>query len=109
LTGGEFPEDVEVIFITSNGFDFLGEPLSLGRGILPSDAADGQEPQPVVVLSYKFWQLHFNANLDVVGQTLRLNRKSYKIIGVAAPRFTWYSGDVYLPLKLSQDSDLTNQ
>ena len=108
LTGGEFPEDVEVIFITSNGFDFLGEPLSLGRGILPSDAADGQEPQPVVVLSYKFWQRHFNANPDVVGQTLRLNRKSYKIIGVAAPRFTWYSGDVYLPLKLTQDSDLTN-
>jgi predicted permease len=108
LTGGDFPEDVETIFVTSNGFDFLGEPLLLGRGILPSDAVDGQEPQPVLVLGYKFWQRHFNGNPDAVGQTLQLNRKSYKIVGIAAPRFTWYSGDVYLPLKVSQDPNLTH-
>ena len=30
-------------------------------------------------------------------------RKNYTIVGVAAPRFTWDDGDVYLPLKVTQD------
>ena len=75
----------------------------MGRGLVPSDALDGQEPQAVAVLSYKFWQKHFFSNPDVLGKTLQLDRKSYLIVGVAAPRFTWYMGDVYLPLKLTQD------
>ena len=57
----------------------------------------------MAVLSYKFWQKHFFSNPDVLGKTLQLDRKSYLIVGVAAPRFTWYMGDVYLPLKLTQD------
>ncbi|MGC2400287.1 MAG: ABC transporter permease, partial [Acidobacteriaceae bacterium] len=107
LTGGDFPEDVESLFVTSNAFDFLGEPPLLGRGLLPSDAVDGQEPQPVVVLSYQFWQRHFNGNPDAVGKTLQLNRKSYRIVGVAAKRFRWEAKDVYLPLDLTQDPKLT--
>src|SRR5579863_7193647 len=27
LTGAEYPEDIETIFISSNGFNFLGEPV----------------------------------------------------------------------------------
>src|ERR1019366_1651317 len=71
---------------------------------VPSDAPAGQDPQPVVVLSYKFWQKHFFGNPTVLGKTLQLDHKSYTIVGVAAPRFIWYSADVYLPLKLTQDS-----
>ena len=40
---------------------------------------------------------------DVLGKTLQLDRRNYEIVGVAAPRFTWYNADVYLPLKLTQD------
>ena len=82
---------------------FLGVPPALGRGLVPSDAIDGQDPQPVAVLSYKFWQRHFNSDPGVVGQTIQLVRKNYTIVGVAAPRFTWGDGDVYLPLKVTQD------
>lgn len=106
LTGAEFPEDVETIFLSSNGFDFLGEPVLLGRGLQPSDAVDGQEPQPVVVLSYRFWARHYFANPDVIGKTLQLNHKNYQIVGVAAPRFIWYSADVYVPLKLTSDPNI---
>jgi hypothetical protein len=81
----------------------LGVPPLLGRGLLPSDAIDGQDPQPVVVLGYKFWQKHFLSNPGVLGNTLQLDGKNYLIVGVAMPRFTWYSADVYLPLKLTQD------
>ena len=106
MTGRDVPENVNVVGLISNGFRDLGVPPVLGRGLLPSDAIDGQDPQPVVVLSYKFWQKHFLGNPDAVGKTLQLDRKDYLIVGVAAPRFTWYMGDVYRPMKLSADPGL---
>ena len=57
----------------------------------------------MIVLGNKFWRRHFNADPAVLGQTIQLDRKNYRIVGVAGLRFTWYSADVYLPLKLSQD------
>src|SRR3984957_881597 len=102
VTGHDLPEDVQGVYATSNTFQFLGVPTVLGRGLLPSDAIDGHDPQPVAVLSYKFWQRHFNGNPDVVGKTIQLVHKSYTIVGVAAPRFTWNDAEVYLPLKVTQ-------
>jgi predicted permease len=103
VTGDDLPEDVQGVYLTSNGFNFLGVPAALGRGLQPSDAIDGQDPQPVVVLSYKFWQRHFNSNPAVLGQTIQMVRKNYTVVGVAGRRFTWGDGDVYLPLKVTQD------
>jgi MacB-like periplasmic core domain len=54
------------------------------------------------VLGYKFWRRHFNSNPAVLGQTLQLVRKNYTIVGVAAPRFAWDDGDVYLLLKVTR-------
>lgn len=103
VTGNDLPEDLQGVYVTSNTFQYMGVPPALGRGIMPADAIDGQEPQPVVVLGYKFWQRHFNSDPAVLGRTLQLVRKNYTIVGVAAQRFTWDDGDVYLPLKVTQD------
>jgi hypothetical protein len=100
ITGGDLPEDVQGVYL-SNGFNFLGVQTALGRGLQPSDAIDGQDPQPVAVLGYKFWQRHYNGDPSVVGRTIQLNRKNYAIVGVAGTRFTWGDGDVYLPLKIN--------
>jgi predicted permease len=107
LTGRDYPENVRAVSLIANGFHDLGVPPLLGRGLLPSDAIEGQEPQPVTVLSYKFWQTHYFSNPDVIGKKIELDRKSYVIVGVAAPRFTWYNSDVWLPLKLTQDPPRT--
>jgi len=103
VTGHDLPEDVAGVYMTSNSFNHLGVPVALGRGLIPADAIDGQDPQPVVVLGYMFWQRHFNSDPAVLGRTLQLVRKNYTIVGVAAPRFTWEDGDVYLPIKVTQD------
>jgi predicted permease len=100
LTGQDLPENVNTVSLISNGFQDLGVPTVLGRGLLPSDAIDGQDPQPVVVLSYKFWRKHFLSNPSILGSTLQLDHRNFQIVGVAAPRFSWYNADVYLPLKL---------
>src|SRR6185369_5759667 len=99
LTGQDLTENVRTASLTSNSFQDLGVPAVQGRGLWPSDAVDGQEPRPVAVLSYRFWRKHFFSNPGVVGRTLQLDHKNFEIVGVAAPRFTWYDADVYLPLK----------
>jgi predicted permease len=103
ITGSDLPEDVSAVYFTSNGFNFFGVPVALGRGLQPSDAIDGQDPAPVVVLGYKFWQRHFNGDPAVLGKTIQMVRKNYIIVGVANPRFAWGDGDVYLPLKVTGD------
>jgi len=103
VTGSDLPEDIQGAYLSSNGFNFLGVPPVLGRGLQPSDAIDGHDPEPVAVLGYKFWQRHFHADPSVVGKTIQLVRNNYTIVGVAAPRFTWGDADVYLPLKITGD------
>jgi len=106
VTGADLPEDVAADYFSSNAFEYMGVPAALGRGLVPSDAVDGQDPQPVVVLSYKFWQRHFAADPSVLGKTLQMVHKNYTIVGVAAKRFTWDDADVYLPKKITQDTVL---
>ena len=103
VTGSDLPEDVNASYFTSNAFNFFGVRTLLGRGLLPSDGVDGQDPQPVAVLGYRFWQRHYNSDPAAVGKTVQLVRKTYTIVGVAAPRFVWDDADVYLPLKVTQD------
>ncbi|WP_432756547.1 ABC transporter permease [Alloacidobacterium dinghuense] len=54
------PQDVDVLFMSGNAFQFFGVPAFLGRIFLPSDAPDNLTPQPVVVLSYQYWQKRSN-------------------------------------------------
>lgn len=107
IGGSDFPEDVQTADFTSNAFNFLGVPVALGRPLEPSDAIDGQDPAPVVVLGYKFWQRHFNGDRGVLGKTLQLDHKDYMIVGVAGSRFAWGDADVYLPLKITGDQTMT--
>jgi predicted permease len=102
ITGSDVPEDVKGFYFSGNGFQFFGIPAMLGRYILPADAPDNQDPQPVAVLSYKFWRRHFNGDPNIVGKSIQLVHKDYAILGVMPSRFTWGDGDVYLPLKMGQ-------
>ena len=86
LTGRELPENVNAVGLISDGFETLGVPTLLGRGLLPADAIDGQDPQPVTIVSYKLWQSHYFSSPDVLGKMLQLDHQNYQIVGVAAPR-----------------------
>jgi hypothetical protein len=88
MTGADLPEDVRATFLTSNAAAYFGMPTLLGRGLIPSDAPAGRAAQPVAVLSYTFWQRHFNASRDVPGKTVQLQHKNYAVAGVLPPRFT---------------------
>jgi putative ABC transport system permease protein len=102
-TEGDLPENVQAVYLTSNAFIHFGVPALLGRGFLPSDAPEGQDPENLAVLGYQFWQRHYNGDPDIVGKKIQLVHKSYEVVGVVRPRFTWGDGEVYLPLKLTAD------
>jgi predicted permease len=102
-TGEDLPEDVPSTQLSGNAGVHFGVPALLGRTIIPSDAPDGQDPQPVVLLSYRFWQRHYNSDPGVVGRSLQLVHKNYTVIGVMPERFTIGDADVYLPLKIASD------
>jgi putative ABC transport system permease protein len=102
-TGSNVPEDVRAVFFTPNASSFFGVPVLLGRGLIPSDAADGQDSQPVAVLSYSFWQRYFAGSADVVGKSLQLDHRNYTVVGVLPRRFAWWLADVYVPLKVTNN------
>jgi predicted permease len=101
VTGSDVPENVDSYSFTGNVFQMLGVPAMLGRYFVPSDAPDGQDPQPVVVLNYKFWMRHYHGDASIVGKTIQLVHKTYTVIGVMPQHFGFLGPDVYLPLKMS--------
>ena len=82
LSGRDFPESVRAQSLSASGLNVLGVPPLLGRVFTEADGPAGEQPQRVVVLTYRFWQRHFGGRPEAVGQTLRLNREPYTVIGV---------------------------
>ncbi len=58
-------------------------PFALGRGF---DAAhdDLRGQAPSVVLSNDLWQGRFGGDPEIVGKTIEMNRRTVKVVGVAA-------------------------
>jgi predicted permease len=99
-TGG-LADRVKGLAYSPNFFDFMGVPAILGRTFGPGDIPAPASPPQITVLSYLFWQRHFQGDAGVVGRTIELNRQPYTILGVLPPRFTWNDADVYVPLALA--------
>ena len=105
LTGNGKPERVWGTVASANYFDVLGVRPTLGRGFLPSE---DERPggAPVAVISYRFWQTHFGANPDVLGQAIEINKHSYTIVGVAPAVFqgsqTGLRSEIWIPIMMVQ-------
>jgi putative ABC transport system permease protein len=93
MTGDRSPENVTAVTVTGNAFAFIGVEPVIGRTIQPFDIGAGGEPQPVVVLSYKFWQRVFGGRGDALGAKVVLNDVPHTVIGVMPPRFGWWTND----------------
>ncbi len=81
-------EYANAILASGGFFDVLGVPAMLGRTFTRADDVRGGGPNPVVVISYAFWQRRFGGAADVIGKPLVLNRVTLTIIGVTPPDFT---------------------
>jgi putative ABC transport system permease protein len=76
--------------VSGNYFTVLGMQPAAGRLIAEADDA-AENANPVVVLSYNYWQRKFAGSLSVINHDIRLNGFPFTVIGVA-PR--GFDGDV---------------
>jgi predicted permease len=83
---GGGPETAGGRLVTENYFETLGVEALLGRTFTVDD---GRTPgsDPVLVISYGYWQRRFSADASVIGRKVRLNNYPFTIIGVAPPEF----------------------
>ncbi len=80
------PAPIMGTLTSCNYFDVLEIRPEQGRFFVDSDcAAPGQSA--VVVLSDSAWRTTFAADPAIVGQTVTLNRTSFRVIGIAPPQF----------------------
>ncbi len=108
FSGRGEPARVTANRMSSDLFDVLGVRPVVGRAFEPQEEQFGHQ---VVILSYGFWQRQFGGQLNILGQTLNLDRKPYTIIGVMPQSFVFplpgmmqgVSADLWVPLGLSKE------
>ena len=66
--------------VTVNFFETLGIHPALGNFFSQENSIEGQDQ--VVILNYGYWQERFGANPQVLGQTIRVDGVSRRILGV---------------------------
>lgn len=95
------PSPVWLYTASGNYFDVLGVHPYLGRFFHSTDE-HGPNSAPYIVLSYAFWQSHFQSDSGVVGRTVRLNKFAYTVLGVAPQGFrgteSFYTPALWAPL-----------
>lgn len=96
LTGGDEPIHVYAAQVTTNLFSLLGLEPAVGRGFLPEDAvgfgrrteSDTLPPSLTgVIVSHGLWQRYFGADPGVIGQTIEINKRLARIVGVMPEGF----------------------
>jgi putative ABC transport system permease protein len=107
VSGDRAPQSAYGVLLTPGAFTFIGVKPLIGRTIQAFDFRPGGEPEPVVVLSYRFWQTEFNGAPDAIGKKLVLNDMPHTIVGIMPPRFGWYTNNTFwMPMPMNATNEL---
>lgn len=97
LAGVSQPETVNGDAVSPNFLSMMGIRPFLGRDFGSSEEKAGTEP--VVLLSYSLWQSHFGGDTNAVGRTIKLDGRSFTIVGVLPANYRPFdTTDVMLPI-----------
>ena len=90
------PSQVRTGVVSAHFFDMLGLKPYLGRFFFDSDDRPGADP--VLVLSYSYWQEHYGGDRTIIGRHFRMNDKVHTVVGVLPPIPQYpRESDVYMP------------
>jgi len=102
ITEGNRPETVSGIRASAQLLPMFEVPPLLGRFFGAGETVAGRDQ--VAVIGYRLWQMRYGSDPAILGKTIALDQRPYKIIGVmpASFRFTWDQAiDVFVPLVLT--------
>jgi predicted permease len=89
---------VNVARVTGAFFQVLDVAPVLGRTLTGTDDAPGAEP--VVVLTYAFWQHRYGGASDIVGRRVTLEGQRFTVVGVMPPDIEFPRGvDVWMTVE----------
>jgi predicted permease len=93
-TGGQLPEKVRAAEVSGNLFSTLGVEPVLGRGFAAAD--DRRSASATVILGWGLWKRRFGADPYVLKQSIKLDGKSYSVIGIMPAWFAYPAPSVQL-------------
>jgi predicted permease len=100
LSEGDFPERVLGTRVSANVIPDTGVEPMLGRTFRPDEDRPGGPL--VVVLSYELWTHRFGGDPRVLGRTIRLDGRTYSVIGVMPPHYGLWGGRLWIPMQLDR-------
>lgn len=103
LTADGVTKPVQTAYVGGDFFSLLGITPATGRFILSTEGkAAGADP--IVVLSYNYWQTRFDGDPAIVGKAVSINGRPVTVIGVARKGFLGPTPllniQAYLPLSM---------
>jgi putative ABC transport system permease protein len=106
LTGAGIPERIPGMSVSANFFSVLGVELALGRGFTSEE--DRQGGPPAAILSYGLWRSRFAGDSRILGRSVILDDKDYRVVGVLPPSFKFptlnLQPEVFVPLAAPMDA-----
>ena len=98
IIGTEEHDRAEGAYVTGNFFTTLGRPFRLGR---PFGEREDASASYVVVLSERLWRSRFRSDPEVIGSSINLNGRIFKIVGVTPEQVNGSSEiDLYMPFSV---------
>ena len=77
------PERLNAATVSAGLITTLGVPLTLGRDF----RRDEEHGASAVIISDRLWREQFHGAPDVLGRPLRVDERTFTIVGIAPPRF----------------------
>jgi len=96
LTGEGDPERVLGARVSANLFPLLGVSALHGRTFLPDEDRVGHDD--AVLLSEELWRRRFGADSQLIGASLRLDGRSYTVVGIMRASFELPAAELWVPL-----------
>ncbi len=105
LTGGDRPERLVSLNVSSGIFPLLGINPALGRAFVDEEEQQGAK---VVVMSHELWRQKFQGDPNLIGKTITLDGQARTVIGIMPPGFQFPPNasnriDLWTPLVPNRD------
>jgi ABC-type antimicrobial peptide transport system permease subunit len=102
VTDAGEPERLRGEYVSTNYFTLLDVPAAVGRVFLSDEDKTPNSPA-IVVISDSLWRRKFAADPGVVGNTIRINRIPFTIVGVMPQFFKGEtaSAELWVPISMA--------
>ena len=108
LTGGEEPERIRILIVSSEFLGTLGVAPAMGRDMGPADERWGDHR--VVLLTEGFWRRRFGGDPAILGRRITLNAEPHTVIGILPRGFSFVGleAQALIPMSFAPGDNLNS-